>query len=120
MDDQVLLGYVAVDSGQVMITDPGYLNEWADNEMGDTGEGHFSWSGACATTLSARHGDVNGSGQLNFATGNGGVAVVSRTGLGDGYYPVWATMTDSEVWGKRIAKLEIVFIDEDEDGEPID
>lgn len=115
MDDQVLLGYVAVDSGQVMLTDPGYLDGWRNNEMGEDGEGVYSWSGACATTLASSHGENDGSGQLNFPLGHRGIGVVARTGLGDGMYPVWATTTDSPEWGKRIAKLEIVFMDEDED-----
>lgn len=118
MDDWVLLGYCAVDSGQLIITDPGYLEMWTENKMGEAGVGNYSWAGACATTLADGHGENERSGQLVFPTTSGdGVGVVLRTGLGDGYYPVWATITDSPIWGKRISKIEIVFIDEDEDGE---
>jgi hypothetical protein len=100
-----MIGYCAVDSGQILITDPGYLNDWQNNEMGDTGIGDYSWAGACATTL-----DVEGAGQLNFPMGHAGAGVVVRSGLGDGYYPVMATYVYDTNWGKRISKLEIIFI----------
>lgn len=105
---KVLIGYCAVDSGQILITDPSYLHQWnADNKMGDTGAGDYSWAGACASTLS----DVD-DGQLLFPNGGEGAGVVSRTGYGDGYYPVYAHYVDDEDWGRRVAKLEIVFIEE--------
>lgn len=101
-----LIGYCAVDSGQILITDPSYLSDWKDNQMGDTGKGDYSWSGACETTL-----DDERAGQLNFPAGHAGAGVVSSTGLGDGYYPVYATYIDDADWGLRIAKIEIVFMD---------
>lgn len=107
--ETTLIGWCAVDSGQILITDPSYLADWRDNEMGDTGKGDYSWSGACATTLTDEK-----AGQLNFLAGHAGAGVVSSTGLGDGYYPVMATYVDDDTWGKRVAKLEIIFI---QDGE---
>jgi hypothetical protein len=108
-----LIGYIAVDSGQVLITDPGYLNGWGSEGFGEAGVGHYSYGGACSTTLTDKQ-----AGQLNFAAGHAGAGVVSSTGLGDGMYPVYAHYWEDEAWGKRISRLEIVFIeDEDEDGE---
>lgn len=108
-----LIGYVAVDSGQVLITDPGYLSSWGKEGFGEAGEGHYSYGGACSTTLA-----VGSAGQLNFKAGHAGAGVVSSSGYGDGMYPVYAHFEETEDWGKRIARLEIVFIeDEDEDGE---
>ena len=104
------IGFVAVDSGQIMITDPGYVGGFGKEGFGEAGVGHFSYGGACATTLTEEQ-----AGQLNFTAGHGGVAVVSSTGYGDGLYPVYAHYEETEGWGKRIARLEIVFID-DEDG----
>lgn len=109
-----LIGYCAVDSGQIMITDPGYLDQWGKQGFGEAHIGHYSYGGACATTL-AEHKHTNG--QLDFPSGNAGVAVVSRTGLGDGYYPVYAHFITDEAWGKRVARLEIVFMDDETDGE---
>lgn len=113
-----VIGYCAVDSGQIMITDPGYLNYWEDNAYGDSvPRGHFSYAGACDITLSGQ------AGQFNFPKGHEGIGVVARSGYGDGYYPVYATyLTEyadadcTKQIDKRIAKLEIIFID-DEDGE---
>jgi len=108
-----LIGYVAVDSGQVIISDPGSLGGWGKEGFGEASAGHFSYGGACETTLGEGH-----AGQLNYESGRPGVAVVSSTGYGDGFYPVYAHYEETEDWGKRIARLEIVFIeDEDEDGE---
>lgn len=106
-----LIGYVAVDSGQVIISDPGSLGMWGKEGYGEASAGHFSYGGACATTLGEGH-----AGQLNYPAGQAGVAVVSSSGYGDGFYPVYAHYEETEDWGKRIARLEIVFI-EDEDGE---
>jgi hypothetical protein len=114
-----ILGYCAVDSGQLMITDPSYISYWDDKaEFGDNVEGgHFSYPGACDQTLGKHQG-----GQLYFPAGHSGVAVVSGTGYGDGYYPVYATYRSEysdeaclNLIDRRIAKLEIVFIDEDEE-----
>lgn len=113
-----VLGWCAVDSGQIMITDPGYVSYWDDKaEYGDNvAGGHFSYPGACDQTLSSRKG-----GQLYFPAGHAGVAVVASSGFGDGMYPVYATYRNEysdeaclNLIDSRIAKLEIVFIDEEE------
>jgi len=107
------IGFIAVDSGQILITDPGYLNDWGKEGFGEAEIGHYSYGGACSTTLAEGQ-----AGQLNFKAGHAGAGVVSSSGYGDGLYPVYAHYEETEGWGKRIARLEIVFIeDEDEDGE---
>lgn len=106
-----LIGWCAVDSGQLMITDPSYVGYFDQTaEFGSpVPKGHFSYAGACDLTL-ARDYD----GQMNFPAGHAGVGVVTRTGLGDGYYPVYATIADIDGWGERVTKIEIVFIDDNE------
>lgn len=108
---QAVIGYCAVDSGQILITDPSYLTDWQDNEYGlRVPNGHYSYAGACDLTLSNTD-----NGQMNFPNTNGlGAGVVSRTGLGDGIYPVVAHFVELDGWGERVAKLEIVFIGEDD------
>ena len=114
-----IIGYCAVDSGQLMITDPSYISYWDDKaEYGDNVEGgHFSYPGACDQTLSNRQG-----GQLYFPAGHSGVAVVARTGYGDGVYPVYATYQSEysdeaclNLIDRRVAKIEIVFIDDEDE-----
>ena len=83
---KVKLGEIGVDSGQVMVCDPCYLDEWKANEfMGgdkDTARTHeFSYDGACRETCNA----PEGGGQLGDA-----LAVVASSGYGDGTYPVYA------------------------------
>lgn len=94
-----IIGYCGVDSGQILITDPSYLGNWKDNEYGTSvPDGDYSYAGACDRTL-AKGFD----GQLDLG-------VVSRTGLGDGYYPVYATIADLGEWGERVVKIEIEFV----------
>jgi len=64
----------------------------------------FSYDGACRETLSEEM-----AGQLNYAMGHAGVAVVFSTGYGDGEYPVYATYNNDG----RISKVEILFDEEE-------
>lgn len=98
----ILLGYCGVDSGQIMIVDPCYVeNRGGDHQgflPGDMDfQGHqgaakysrsdnheFTYTGACRSTLQ------NGGGELD-----NGMAVVTRTRDGDGSYPVYAEVDDS-------------------------
>jgi hypothetical protein len=107
---QKIIGYVGVDAGMLMITDPSYVSNWVDNEMGDASDGHYSWAGAVATT----HGSLQG-GSLNYEKGHDGQGVVFRTGLGDGYYPVIGHYAKLDSWGERIVKIEVIFLQEDTD-----
>ncbi len=102
-----LIGYCGVDSGQILITDPSYLSDFGSEQFGDrVPDGHYSYAGACQRTLAD---DFNG--QLTYPAGHAGIGVVSRTGLGDGYYPVYATIADLDDWGERVVKIEIEFVD---------
>ena len=99
-----LIGSFAVDSGQAMVGDPCYLDEWqAEYENFDDypkHEGEYSYLGACEATLTTGHGTLG--------MGN---AVVFTTGYGDGLYPVYAEFNEDG----RIAKIVIDFIGEDEE-----
>jgi hypothetical protein len=95
------VGGFTVDSGQVMIGDPCYLDEWQnwnrdkepfDNHVNKAGE--YGYLGACAITL-----------KDNFGVVGDGRGVVSTTGYGDGYYSVFAEMNEDG----RVAKLIIDF-----------
>lgn len=103
------IGRIAVDSGQAMVGDPCYLDEWDTNKNDEWNlegkVGEYSYQGASATTLT----DL-ASGELGF-----GNAVVFSTGYGDGLYPVYALINDEG----RIEKVVIDFVgdsyDEDEE-----
>lgn len=94
-------GMIAIDSGQAMICDPSYLDNWDDNQKDEwnlEGKiGQYSYQGASATTL------ANDYGQLETAT-----AVVFSTGLGDGLYPVYVQKDEEGT----ITKVVIDFMGE--------
>ncbi len=104
--DLTLIGYFSVDSGQAMIGDPCYLDEWEPwNDKADNFEEHvnkageYSYLGACGVTLKKGYGGL----------GNG-MSVAFSTGYGDGVYPVYAEIDDDG----RIARVVIEFIGDDE------
>ena len=109
-----LIGYVAVDSGQLMICDPCYiLSEWTDDVDFDANEGSndslypFDYNGASNASMS-----INLAGQLMFDMGHAGAGVSFSSGFGDGYYPVYAEYIEDGNFGLRIAKVEVVMIQE--------
>jgi hypothetical protein len=101
-----LIGHFGVDSGQAMVGDPCYLDEWEPwNDKADNFDKHvekageYSYLGACGVTLKEGYGVL----------GNGS-AVAFTTGYGDGLYPVYAEINDDN----RITKVVIVFEEDDE------
>lgn len=101
--EMTLIGHFSVDSGQAMVGDPCYLDEWDTNRNEEWNiegkEGQYSYHGASATTI------ANNYGELGMAT-----AVVFSTGYGDGLYPVYAEMNDDG----RVARILIDFVGDDE------
>jgi hypothetical protein len=97
------VGSVGVDAGMVMVGDPCYLDKFTDHDFDDAkveaqkanGKYEYSYSGACAATLSD-----NSAGELGNAD-----AVAVSSGYGDGVYPVFATYNHDG----RIVKLEVIF-----------
>lgn len=100
------IGSFSVDSGQAMVGDPCYLDNWENWENNEPFDKHvekagqYGYLGACGTTLKDGYGILG--------TGS---AVVFTTGYGDGVYPVYAEFNDEG----RIAKIVIDFIGEDEE-----
>lgn len=97
------VGSFGVDSGQVMVGDPCYLDEWKSNrndEWNLEGKvGQYSYHGASATTIESSAG-VLGDGR----------SVVFSSGYGDGVYPVYVQYNEDG----RVAKVLIEFIGDDE------
>jgi hypothetical protein len=98
LTDLIYAGSFAVDSGQAMVGDPCYLDEWDTNKNEEWNlEGklnQYSYHGASATTL------ANGFGELGIAN-----SVVFNTGYGDGVYPVYVKLNDDN----RISMVVIDF-----------
>jgi len=99
IDSFLLAGYFTVDSGQAMVGDPAYLDEWDTNENDewnlDGKEGQYSYHGASATTV------PNSYGELGHAK-----AVVFSTGRGDGMYPVYVEIDEDD----KVSKVLIDFM----------
>jgi len=98
LSDLVLAGHFGVDSGQAMVGDPCYLDQWKTNEgeewnlEGKVGE--YSYQGVSATTIESNYGEVGG-----FS------AVAFSTGYGDGVYPVYVQLNEDG----RVSKVVIDF-----------
>jgi len=100
IDDLTYAGSFGVDSGQAMVGDPAYLDDWDTNKNEDwdlEGKfGQYSYQGASATTLKDNYGELGT-----------GTAVVFSTGWGDGLYPVYAKLNDEG----RVSMIVIDFED---------
>lgn len=98
------IGHVAVDSGQIMIIDPCYIeSNWKGNDFhsneNENGEyvptNETSYDGCCTATLSENR------------AGQAGLAVASSSGHGDGEYPVYAEYDENG----RVIQVIIDFDD---------
>jgi hypothetical protein len=98
LDGLVLAGTFSVDSGQAMVGDPCYLDEWKTNVGEDWNlegkVGDYSYQGASATTIEGNYGELGI-----------GTAVVFSTGYGDGRYPVYVKLNNDG----RVSKVVIDF-----------
>lgn len=106
-EEMTLIGHFTVDSGQAIVGDPCYLDEWElwndETQKFDeyaNNKGKYGYLGACEATI------TNGYGELGT-----GSAVAFSTGYGDGLYPVYAEMNEDG----RVARVVIEFISEDEE-----
>jgi hypothetical protein len=99
---KTVLGSLDVDSGQLLIVDPAYLEAWEDGK-------HYS---ACCKQTTKKFG-----GEVRIHGPAQGVAV--KAGPGDGSYPVIATIEDGRIISIRIDFYEKIAESEtpDEGGE---
>jgi hypothetical protein len=99
-----LIGYCPVDSGQIILVDPCYLNTWKGGYFDSKSPKDNDYQRACEITLKNKH-----AGQ----TFNN-MAVVTSTCWGDGQYPVYVTRN-------REGRISSVIIDfDDVYGDPED
>jgi hypothetical protein len=98
LTDLIYAGSFGVDSGQAMVGDPCYLDEWDTNKNEEWNiegkQGQYSYHGASATTIEDSYGE------LGLAK-----AVVFNTGYGDGVYPVYVELNEDG----RVSKVIIDF-----------
>jgi hypothetical protein len=114
--ERILLGVCGVDSGQLIIMDPCYVDKGFDYNAVCT-----SHSVGCAPHDKCKDEGTFGA---PYHHGYGGefpspksplpLGVVTRTGFGDGAYEVWAEIEDHGDWGKRVARITIDFMQEED------
>jgi hypothetical protein len=108
-DQLELIGQFAVDSGQAMVGDPCYLDEWQPWSYGEdvpfeehkNRAGEYSYLGACNATLG------KGFGELGSAS-----SVVFSTGYGDGLYPVYAHINEDGRVGLVVIDFTGEYLDD--------
>jgi hypothetical protein len=113
-----LIGYCAVDSGQIMLTDPCYLSDWEDDDAfsvredlnqackEDAAESYpYTYGGACAGSC-----NLDQAGQFEDKAG-----VVVSSGIGDGVYPVYVEYIDTGFAGRRVKSVTIDFWQHEEE-----
>ena len=109
-DRWVKLGVVGVDSGQLMVCDPCYIDSEWSKENFDTkkkSKTSFSYAKICELTMKDDKG-----GQLKYKKGHPGVAVAFSSGIGDGLYEVHARIGTIGQWGTRIKEVRIIMDEE--------
>lgn len=107
VDNLQLIGEFSVDSGQAIVGDPCYLEDWKAWDSGAVNfeehknkAGEYGYLGACGVTLKDNYGELGNSS-----------AVVFSTGYGDGLYPVYAEINEDG----RVAKIVVDFIGDDDE-----
>ena len=104
-DSWEYIGTIGVDSGQMMLADPCYVKDFADDNsdaegvmklmeaMKDGSDNSFSYIGACSQSNTPQQAGV----LVNDIGAEMGV--VCSSGFGDGGYPVYVKRHDFVVWG---------------------
>ena len=104
----IQIGVIGVDAGLCWIGDPCYIhpdNIHGNNYPHDLGR---TWEEFCDKLRDQRFGT-----QFNYNKGHEGLGVCVSTGFGDGSYPVFAEISDEGDFGKRVKKVWIEFISDE-------
>ncbi len=105
-EKRIRIGTVAVNSGQLVICDPCYINH--DGQQRELN----NYIHMLQKRELIGNGDINRSGkylQLNYDHGPSGLGVVFDSGSGDGIYDVYATIGNVASWDMKIRKVEIIL-----------
>ena len=97
-----LIGHIGVDAGLCWIGDPCYiLHGEYPTSIGK------SWEEFCDIVHDEKGPTMK---QFNYNIGSPGLGVCVSTGLGDGFYPVYAEIVTDKVFGRRIGSIHINFM----------
>ena len=104
------LGSFSVDSGQAIVGDPCYLDQWENwdnNESFDNHKdkaGQYGYLGACGVNLDKGYGTLGTADAVTF-----------NTGYGDGLYPVYGKFNEDGRLVMAIIDFNGELEDEDQD-----
>lgn len=126
-----VIGWCPVDSASLMLIDPMYLDNWEASdewqplplnelilgevtreeveEEYDLSDDERAAVASCEHPNQAGEVFIGGRGDRDIPSG-----ICTSTGLGDGLYPVVAHYVDDETFGRRVARVEVIFLPEDE------
>ena len=104
------IGVIGVDAGVCWIGDPCYFVGFEDKKTQLERSGITDWYKFCEKIESS----AAIAKQFNYPAGHPGLGVCASTGYGDGTYTVQARFVNVDNWGRRIAEIRVVFIEDDE------
>lgn len=110
---KVLIGHVGVDSGQLIVMDPGYIDgawykqDYIDTRAIEMPDGIESDELGYNTVCHAK--DFQPYAAHLFPLGHEGLAVSFNSGYGDGCYPVYGYLNDEG----RVVRVEILMDEEE-------
>ena len=119
-DSWEYIGTIGVDSGQMMLADPCYVKDFADDNsdaegvmklmeaMKDGSDNSFSYIGACSQSNTPQQAGV----LVNDIGAEMGV--VCSSGFGDGVYPVYVKRHAFGNNDTRVVEMKIEFVNEEE------
>lgn len=111
----IKIGVVGVDSGTLLLTDPAYLQKPPEIPSYDELVG-IKKSKRVIPTTGKRKAPKEWTpvmraqtSQVLYKRGHKGAGVITRTGFGDGLYPVFAKVKEFD-GDKRIAEVKVKFV----------
>ena len=102
MEKQV--GNISVDAGLCWVGDPCYLIQKSNPPKEIENWGNF-----VEAMLRSTRSDSPVIKSFNHKRGHEGLGICVSTGIGDGLYPVFATVEDIPGWGERVTSVRIDF-----------
>ena len=97
--ERVCIGHADVDSGTLMVVDPCYVLD-----TGDRSEYFRVTDVALAKTEGGE-----------FIAHGAATGCITTSGFGDGWYPVYVEIVDYGYSGKRVKRMIVEFISDEED-----
>jgi len=119
-DSWEYIGSIGVDSGQMMLSDPCYVKDFADDNddaegvmklmeaIKDGSDDSYSYIGACSQSNTPQQAGV----LVNDIGAE--LGVVCHSGFGDGVYPVFVKRHDFGNNDTRVVEMKIEFVNEEE------